>query len=569
MENIKHFFSTHKALVTVLSGVLTVLIITGVVFFIFKGPKSKENKQDTKKQEENEQELLEELNQIDGELSSEEDEVYEEETLNKNKKEYPYLIKVNKRQNCITVYQKDSTGSYTVPLKAMICSVGFDTPIGTYTTSDKYTWKILNGNTWGQYATRITGNVLFHSSPYSSKDKGTLISKYYNNLGSNQSAGSISLTVQDAKWLMENCPKGTTVEIYEDAAEGPLGKPEAFYLSTDAAWDPTDEDGSNPWKGNDVKLEGVEDFTSERGMTIDYLKNVKATDTCGNDITDKVIVTTDADIYKNGTYTVHYSVTDAMGKTVQKDIVMTISDTQAPGISGLRSSITASDKTEVTKEQLLSELSLIDNNERLSNDRITVTIPNLVEGKNTIQYSATDDYGNTTTATNTVILDNQSPVITLNKKSSVISLNTEINDALARSYVSVKDGGTEMSADAVKIEITNDSWGYTFHYRATDEFGNTTTFKTSVTYAEYSIEVNGDKTVTDITDEKQLLDGVVIHNNMGGTITGVDVNVKLEDNKDGTYKAIYTYEYTSPLGSRTAQAEGKVILKQNSKTAGN
>ena len=35
-----------------------------------------------------------------------------------------YLIKVNKQQNCVTVYGKDSKGQYTVPVKAMVCSCG-------------------------------------------------------------------------------------------------------------------------------------------------------------------------------------------------------------------------------------------------------------------------------------------------------------------------------------------------------------------------------------------------------------------------------------------------------------
>ena len=38
--------------------------------------------------------------------------------------EFPYYIKINRKQNCITVYTSDENGEYTVPYKAMICSTG-------------------------------------------------------------------------------------------------------------------------------------------------------------------------------------------------------------------------------------------------------------------------------------------------------------------------------------------------------------------------------------------------------------------------------------------------------------
>ena len=42
--------------------------------------------------------------------------------------------------------------------------------------------------------------------------------------------GCVRLTVEDAKWIADNCPSGTTVEIYEDDDPEPLGKPEADIL---------------------------------------------------------------------------------------------------------------------------------------------------------------------------------------------------------------------------------------------------------------------------------------------------------------------------------------------------
>ncbi len=166
--------------------------------------------------------------------------------------EFPYYIKVNRRQNCITVYTSDENGEYTVPYKAMICSTGLynATPRGTFHLSTKYLWRELYGKVYGQYATRITGGVLFHSVPYYKKSKSALCTEKYNKLGQQASMGCVRLTVEDAKWIADNCPSGTTVEIYEDDDPGPLGKPEAAHIDTDSpnkGWDPTDPDVENPW----------------------------------------------------------------------------------------------------------------------------------------------------------------------------------------------------------------------------------------------------------------------------------------------------------------------------------
>lgn len=166
--------------------------------------------------------------------------------------EFPYYIKINRRQNCITVYTSDENGEYTVPYKAMICSTGLynATPRGTFHLSTKYLWRELYGKVYGQYATRITGGVLFHSVPYYKKSKGALCTEKYNKLGQQASMGCVRLTVEDAKWIADNCPSGTTIEIYDDDDPGPLGKPEAAHIDTDSpnkGWDPTDPDVENPW----------------------------------------------------------------------------------------------------------------------------------------------------------------------------------------------------------------------------------------------------------------------------------------------------------------------------------
>lgn len=177
------------------------------------------------------------------------------EKLKKEKKiETPtYHIKVNYGAQTVTVYTKDSKGAYTKPVKAMICSTGTYTPTsGTYKTLGKGNWWGLLGDVYGQYATHIVGDILFHSVPYlTSGDRSSLEYWAYDQLGSRVSMGCVRLTVADAKWIYDNCTIGTEVEFYSSSNPGPLGKPSVRKIS-DApknvrGWDPTDPNKHNPW----------------------------------------------------------------------------------------------------------------------------------------------------------------------------------------------------------------------------------------------------------------------------------------------------------------------------------
>ncbi|MCR4781415.1 MAG: L,D-transpeptidase [Lachnospiraceae bacterium] len=170
-----------------------------------------------------------------------------------NTGDYPYLVRVNRKLNVVNVYSKDENGNYTVPFKAMVCSVGLNdaTPTGTFKTSTKYEWHALYENTFGQYAYRIDGPIMFHSVPYTAEKKDALEIDEFNKLGEPASLGCVRLCVADAKWLCDNCPEGTTVEIFDSKEVGPFGKPGCQKIENSSemgSWDPTDSDEANPWR---------------------------------------------------------------------------------------------------------------------------------------------------------------------------------------------------------------------------------------------------------------------------------------------------------------------------------
>ena len=167
----------------------------------------------------------------------------------------PYYIMVNRRQNTVTVYGLDDAGYYTVPVKAMICSTGRQghaTPLGNFSIYDERDkWHYMVDDTYGQYACRFNGSILFHSICYRDADPSTMLTYEYNALGEKASLGCVRLQVADAKRIYDNCVNGTLVTVYDGDDPGPLGKPEKAVaeISGDmpGGWDPTDPRENNPW----------------------------------------------------------------------------------------------------------------------------------------------------------------------------------------------------------------------------------------------------------------------------------------------------------------------------------
>lgn len=217
-------------------------------------------------------------------------EIKTEEPKTSNTGKTKYKLEVNCEQNVINVYTKDANGEYTNCVKVMLCSVGPATPTsGTYSLK-KYggwEWKGLFGDVFGQYATQITGNILFHSVPYTEKgNKASLEYWEYDKLGTPASMGCVRLTVKNAKWIYDNCMAGTPVTFYEDSNPGPLGKPTEQKISSETGynnWDPTDPDPNNPWRNYGEEEESQEEpQNNQEESNIEEVKNIENSENTEN-----------------------------------------------------------------------------------------------------------------------------------------------------------------------------------------------------------------------------------------------------------------------------------------------
>lgn len=453
----------------------------------------------------------------------------------------PYLIKVNRQMNCVTVYKKDKKGEYTVPFKAMPCSTGgSNTLLGTYKTPEKFRWKLLDGEVWGQYSTRVVGGILFHSVWYYAKDPSTLSAVQYNKLGTTASHGCIRLSVKDAKWIYDNCPLGTTVIIYDSPNPGPLGKPEAMKIPTTSGWDPTDPLTNNPWAQKQPIINGVKNKTVKYGDKVNLLNGVTAVSSTGFNITKLIEVNGEVNTQKSGTYKVIYTVTEYSGKTVSKVVNYKVEvDNRVPSLSGIKDQ-TVNANVVINRSFALKGVAAKFDGSTLSDSKIKVTITKNSSTKYTITYTIVASNGAKATKKAIITVDNIAPVIK-GAKDKVISVDTEVTKTYALKGITATDNGKAISKSRIKVTISYKDDYYQVTYKVSDTAGNTTkkTVKYTVVDGAVIFGVKDKKVSSDVVvDKDYVMKGVT------GYIDDVDATSNIQVSISELVNNQYTITYT-------------------------
>ncbi len=247
-----------------------------------------------------------------------------------------YVLKVNRKQNVITAYKNN------VPVRVMLCSTGKNnaTPVGTFYTKAKMRWHELDGPVWGQYCTRISGHYLFHSVYYREYNNNRKLAiNQYRKLGKQASHGCVRVTVEDAKWIYDNCSIGTKVVIYDSKNAGPLGKPSNIKVKTKSSgkWDPTDTDPNNPhYKYRPtIKISEKKETQIMVGTKYNLKSGVTAKDYRKKNITSKIKVNGKVDTSKPGTYYLKYWVQDSRNYYTYADFKVKVIRATRPIMTGL------------------------------------------------------------------------------------------------------------------------------------------------------------------------------------------------------------------------------------------
>lgn len=153
----------------------------------------------------------------------------------------PYMLKINRVTDTLTVYAQDGANGYILPIVSFLTTTGDDTPYGTFHIPEKYRWRLMYGDVYTQYAMRLKAGYMIHSVIFNRQNPYTLDTITYNNLGVGRSHGCTRLKTGEVKWIYDNCPVGTTVVIYDSVVNGPFERPvlEAV-IPFDQNYDPTD-----------------------------------------------------------------------------------------------------------------------------------------------------------------------------------------------------------------------------------------------------------------------------------------------------------------------------------------
>ena len=307
-----------------------------------------------------------------------------------------YVVKINKQQNCVTIYKRTSSDKLK-PVKAMICSTGADTPIGTFPLGEKMRWHTLMGPCYGQYCSRITGGILFHSVWYYRQDPSTISVSAYNKLGTTASHGCVRLTVADAKWIYDNVPSGSDIVIYNSSDPGPLGKPTAAKLTGYTNWDPTDIwSAGNPWNSKVPSITGASNKTVKYGSKFNMMKGVKGKDYSGKSLTKKIKTkilykgktVKKINTKKSGIYKITYSITDNIGRIVEKIVKVKVKKAKATPKIIVDKKLYVDAASKITNKYALKVANIKQGGKKLAKKFIDIKIKKVDKDKYTITYKA-------------------------------------------------------------------------------------------------------------------------------------------------------------------------------------
>lgn len=449
-----------------------------------------------------------------------------------------YLIKVNKQQNCVTIYEKDTDGNYTVPVKAMICSTGSATPLGTYNTMTKYRWKLLLDDVWGQYSTRIVGGILFHSVWYYKPDPSTLSAVQYNKLGTTCSHGCVRLTVEDAKWIYDNCPIGTTVIVYNDKDPGPLGKPTAQKLKAGTGWDPTDPDEQNPFNQLGPIIKGAMNQSIDWGSEYQPLAGVTASSRKGHDLTDRIRVTGNVDTMKAGKYKITYTVKDNSDNETELEIMITVKKSpDKVTLKGIKDRI-VSGVTKINRSTCMKGVTAYFGAKKLAASAITVKISKQEESYQ-ITYTAVADTGATASKTVNFYVDTEAPVI--DAEHVLYSTKTEVNKEFVLQYIKVSDNYSKLTKDDVEVSIEKVyDKGDLVTFTVQDSVGNTSTKTVQFTRTD-SVVIEGVQ--NHIVPKGTTVDQEYVMQGVTGLNAGQDATADIVVTISEPVKSVYTVTY--------------------------
>ena len=275
-----------------------------------------------------------------------------------------------------------------------------------------------------------------------------------------------------------------------------------------------------------------------------------ASDTCDGDLSGSIVAVNPVNTAITGVYVITFNVSDgANNAAAQVTRTVNVVDTTAPVVTLTGAASVTVECTGTYNDQGATAADVCDNSVSVTSDAATA-VNEGVPGSYTVTYSATDDSGNTGTATRTVVVaDTTDPVITLTGNATE---TVECGGSYTDAGATVADGcDANVSVDTAGDTVDTSNPGtYVITYDATDASGNAAAQVTrTVTVSDTTIPVItllGSANVTVECGSAYTDAGATAVDACDGNITGsIDTNSDVDTATPGTYSVTYDAQDSS------------------------
>ena len=355
----------------------------------------------------------------------------------------------------------------------------------------------------------------------------------------------------------DNC-SDVSVDYLETREDGSC--PDSYTLTR--VWTATDDCGNATIHTQTIAVEDTTapeftsipaDYTSECSDDL-ILDDATASDNCGEVTIEVSSETIAGDCAGNYTVVRTFTATDDCGNSTSATQTITVEDTTAPEFT----SIPADYTSECSDDLILDDATASDNCGEVTIEVSSETIAGDAAGNYTVvrTFTATDDCGNSTSATQTITVeDTTAPEFT----SIPADYTSECSDDLILDDATASDNCGEVTIEVSSETIAGDAAGnYTVvrTFTATDDAGNSTSATQTITVEDTTApeftSIPADYT-SECSDDL-ILDDATASDNCGEVTIEVSSETIAGD-AAGNYTVVRTFTATDDAGNSTSATQ--------------
>ena len=262
-----------------------------------------------------------------------------------------YNIKINLANCVITIMDYENN----CVVRKIPCSVSSTIKEGEYISVSEKSFRMTwydDDDAFYRYYINFGNDISFHSCRYSERlNKNSLNVNDYIQIGKISELSGITLCIDDAKWIFENCSADSKIIVYSDAKENV--KLDLISIPNGITWDPTDISDGTPWSKATIKsLDCPDKIEIPFNSDINIIRNqIKAIDINNNDISTYVIIYGEYDLKKAGDYQITLQIADIYGNLLTKNLIISVMEEETEMETESETETETVSKTEKETEQ--------------------------------------------------------------------------------------------------------------------------------------------------------------------------------------------------------------------------